>query len=201
MPCSVDWNRFPDAVNTEQGKKLPHIGHCRDFHHPQIVKEQTRITYSYEVFYELSDTAWVSRWDAYLKMRGSQVHWFSILNSILVVFFFSGIIFLILVKTIRKDLSDSDDNASNTPEIMNMVKEDIGWKLVCGDVFRRPGNTEGLCIAIGSGVQILGVSFVSIFLAMMGFLSPASRGALLTSTLLFYLLFSYIAGYVSVRLW
>ena len=88
MPCSVDWNVFDDVKSIPSGRALPTIGHCRDFQHQQYVDVGAEVTYSYEVFYELSDTAWVSRWDAYLKMRGSQVHWFSILNSILVAFFF-----------------------------------------------------------------------------------------------------------------
>ena len=158
-------------------------------------KKKAEITYSYEVFFELSDIAWVSRWDAYLKMRGAQVHWFSILNSILVIFFFSGIIFLILVKTVRKDLSDDvevDGGAS---------KQDIGWKLVCGDVFRAPPNAEGFAIAVGTGIQILGVSLACIFLAMLGFLSPASRGALLSTALMFYLVMSYFSAYAAVRTW
>ncbi|GMP66339.1 hypothetical protein CsSME_00026735 [Camellia sinensis var. sinensis] len=29
------------------------------------------------------DIRWPSRWDAYLKMEGAQVHWFSILNALM----------------------------------------------------------------------------------------------------------------------
>ena len=195
MPCSVDWNVFDDVKSIPSGRALPTIGHCRDFQHQQYVDVGAEVTYSYEVFYELSDTAWVSRWDAYLKMRGSQVHWFSILNSILVAFFFSGIIFLILVKTVRKDLSDELD--AESPQ----SKQDIGWKLVCGDVFRPPPNPELFAVAVGTGVHIFSVSMACIFLAMMGFLSPASRGALISTALMFYLVMSYVSAYAAVRVW
>ena len=193
MPCSIDWNVFDNVKDIPRGEKLPAIGHCRDFEHKQYVNTDVEVTYSYELFFEESDITWVSRWDAYLKMRGSQVHWFSILNSILVICFFSGIIFLILVKTVRKDLNDEVDSEAG--------KQDIGWKLVCGDVFRKPRNAEGFCIALGTGVQILVVSTACIFLAMLGFLSPASRGALLSTTIVFYLISSYVSAYSSVRLW
>lgn len=33
---------------------------------------------------------WASRWDTYLTMSDVQIHWFSIVNSVVVVFFLSG---------------------------------------------------------------------------------------------------------------
>lgn len=41
--------------------------------------------------WEHSDIAWASRWDLYLYMGDDQVHWFSILNSLVIVFLLSGI--------------------------------------------------------------------------------------------------------------
>ena len=40
--------------------------------------------------------------------------------------------------------------------------EETGWKLVHGDVFRPPQRTKLLAALIGSGIQILCVSFVVI---------------------------------------
>ena len=37
----------------------------------------------------VSYLGWASRWDAYLKLEGARVHWFSILNSLMVIFFSS----------------------------------------------------------------------------------------------------------------
>ena len=44
-----------------------------------------------------SDIAWASRWDLYLYMGDDQVHWFSILNSLVIVFLLSGIVAMIMV--------------------------------------------------------------------------------------------------------
>ena len=42
--------------------------------------------YTYDVYWETSDITRPSPWDAYLSMpSGSEVHWFSILNSLVVV--------------------------------------------------------------------------------------------------------------------
>ena len=45
---------------------------------------------------------WASRWDIYLNMSDVQIHWFSIVNSVVVVFFLSGIITMIIIRTLRR---------------------------------------------------------------------------------------------------
>ena len=58
--------------------------------------------YSYDVFWKVSQTRWASRWDAYLRMPGGKVHWFSILNSILIVLVMATLVAMILIRTVRK---------------------------------------------------------------------------------------------------
>lgn len=48
------------------------------------------VTWTYDVTWEESATKWASRWDIYLSMNNrysSDVHWFSILNSTIIVVF------------------------------------------------------------------------------------------------------------------
>ena len=61
---------------------------------PQFVNmdAETNMYFSYSVHWEQSDVRWASRWDSYLAMSDVQIHWFSIINSVVVVFFLSGII-------------------------------------------------------------------------------------------------------------
>ena len=79
--------------------------------------------------------------------------------------------------------------------------EESGWKMVSGDVFRAPASPLMLCVQVGSGVQILASCFITLLFAALGFLSPASRGSLLTGALVMYLLLSVAAGYSAVWLW
>uniref|UniRef100_M8AH52 Transmembrane 9 superfamily member n=1 Tax=Aegilops tauschii TaxID=37682 RepID=M8AH52_AEGTA len=58
-----------------------------------------------------------------------------------------------------------------------------------------------LCVMVGDGVRILGMGVVTILFAALGFMSPASRGALVTGMLCLYLVLGLAAGYTSVRLW
>ena len=37
-----------------------------------------------------SEIRWASRWDTYLMMMDDQIHWFSIINSLMIVLFLSG---------------------------------------------------------------------------------------------------------------
>ena len=54
--------------------------------------EETEITFSYEVNWQESGIKWASRWDTYLNMTDVQIHWFSIINSLVVVFFLAGML-------------------------------------------------------------------------------------------------------------
>ncbi|TYH61370.1 hypothetical protein ES332_D07G047200v1 [Gossypium tomentosum] len=163
------------------------------------IKEGEPIVFTYEVAFEESDIKWPSRWDAYLKMEGSKVHWFSILNSLMVITFLAGIVLVIFLRTVRRDLTRYEELDKESQVQMN--EELSGWKLVVGDVFRAPSNPALLCILIGDGVQILGMAIVTILFAALGFMSPASRGTLITGMLFFYLILGIAAGYVAVRLW
>jgi transmembrane 9 superfamily member 2/4 len=81
------------------------------------------------------------------------------------------------------------------------VQEDYGWKLIHGEVFRAPRRFLVLSVAVGSGAQLVAMMGVTLFFALLGFLSPSNRGSLSTVMIVFWTLFSGIAGYVSSRLY
>ncbi|KAI7844812.1 hypothetical protein COHA_001692 [Chlorella ohadii] len=166
---------------------------------PQDVKKGAQIVYTYDVYWDTSDITWSSRWDAYLRMPGGKVHWFSILNSLMVVVVMSCIVAMIMMRTIRRDLQRYEQLLVDGGQAQDV--EESGWKMVSGDVFRAPSSPLSLCVQVGSGVQIVASGFITLFFAALGFLSPASRGSLLTAALVMYLLLSVAAGYSAVWLW
>ncbi|CAF1718966.1 hypothetical protein Bca4012_041914 [Brassica carinata] len=198
VPCSF-------AHNADSTKKLKMYERyttpikCDSTSVSMSVKDGQSIVFSYEVSFEESDIKWPSRWDAYLKMEGSKVHWFSILNSLMVITFLAGIVLVIFLRTVRRDLTRYEELDKEAQAQMN--EELSGWKLVVGDVFRAPSNPSLLCVMVGDGVQILGMAVVTILFAALGFMSPASRGTLITGMLFFYMILGIAAGYVAVRLW
>lgn len=50
----------------------------------------TSLYFTYSVIWKESQVKWASRWDYLLGMNDVQIHWFSIINSLIVVFFLSG---------------------------------------------------------------------------------------------------------------
>ena len=63
------------------------------------------------------------------------MHWFSITNSIMIVLFLTVMIAMILVRALRRDIAQYNDVAS-----MDEAREESGWKLCHGDVFRPPAT-------------------------------------------------------------
>uniref|UniRef100_J3LI14 Transmembrane 9 superfamily member n=1 Tax=Oryza brachyantha TaxID=4533 RepID=J3LI14_ORYBR len=198
VPCSI--KHSPDDVKAlKMYGKFPRSIKCDPTTVSMSIKENEPIVYTYEVSFVESDIKWPSRWDAYLKMEGAKVHWFSILNSLMVIAFLAGIVFVILLRTVRRDLTRYEELDSEAQAQMN--EELSGWKLVVSDVFRAPSNPMLLCVMVGDGVQILGMAVVTILFAALGFMSPASRGTLITGMLFFYLVLGILAGYAGVRVW
>ena len=74
-----------------------------------------------------------------------RVHWFSITNSIMIVLFLTVMIAMILLRALRKDIAQYND-----PNVMEEAKEESGWKLVHGDVFRPPSTMLMLFRSVGA---------------------------------------------------
>ncbi|KAJ0523736.1 putative nonaspanin (TM9SF) [Helianthus annuus] len=180
-------------------REVPVENLVRNQHRNNGYKENQPVAFTYEVEFVESDIKWPSRWDAYLKMEGAKVHWFSILNSLMVITFLAGIVLVIFLRTVRRDLTHYEELDKEAQAQMN--EELSGWKLVVSDVFRVPDHPALLCVMVGDGVQILGMAVVTILFAALGFMSPASRGTLLTGMLFFYMILGVAAGYVAVRMW
>ncbi|XP_034245465.1 transmembrane 9 superfamily member 2 [Thrips palmi] len=156
------------------------------------------ITYSYSVRFEENNTVkWSSRWDYILEtMPHTNIQWFSILNSLVIVLFLTGMVAMILLRTLHKDIA-----RYNQMDCGEDVQEDFGWKLVHGDVFRPPRKGMLLAVFLGSGTQVFCMVLVTLAFACMGFLSPANRGALMTCAMVLFVWLGTPAGYVSARVY
>jgi uncharacterized membrane protein YdbT with pleckstrin-like domain len=72
-----------------------------------------------------SDIRWASRWDTYLMMMDDQIHWFSIINSVMIVLFLSGMVAMIMLRTLHRDITKYNQLEANEE-----AQEETGWKLV-----------------------------------------------------------------------
>jgi len=157
----------------------------------------TQVVFTYDVEWSQSDVKWASRWDIYLKMSDAQIHWFSIVNSLMIVIFLSGMVALIMARILRRDLARYNriDNSEEAQQ------EETGWKLVHGDVFRPPPRGALLATFVGTGAQVFGMALTTMTFAVLGFLSPANRGGLMSAMLLLFVFMGIFAGYVGTRIY
>ncbi|ORZ15076.1 hypothetical protein BCR42DRAFT_416346 [Absidia repens] len=155
-----------------------------------------KVIYTYSVKWIESNTAWATRWDNYLHILDPSIHWFSLVNSIVIVLFLTGMVAMILIRALHKDIS-----RYNAVEAQEDVQEDYGWKLVHGDVFRPPVRSMWLAVIVGNGAQLVAMGASTLVFAVLGFLSPSNRGALATVMVILFMVYSCIAGFISARLY
>lgn len=152
--------------------------------------------YTYSVQFRESDVPWSLRWDSYLHVFDPKIHWFSLINSLVIVGFLCFMVSMILYRTISKDIS-----RYNAIDLADDVQEDYGWKLVHGEVFRQPQRPMLLSVLVGNGFHLAGMVLVTLVFALLGFLSPSNRGSLETVLLICWTLFGCVSGYVSARVY
>lgn len=150
------------------------------------------VVFSYSVTWTESDVEWASRWDVYLKVRDVQIHWFSVANSFLIVMFLSAMLAMILLRTVFRDIT-----AYNEVVTTEDIREESGWKLVHGDVFRKPFSATLMSASVGVGLQLNAGLVMTLLIALCGLLSPSRRGALTLSLLLLICLAGIVAGFVA----
>ncbi|KAK4140244.1 uncharacterized protein C8A04DRAFT_15120 [Dichotomopilus funicola] len=171
--------------------------------------EDTEVQFTYAVQWVPSKTAWATRWDKYLHVFDPKIHWFSLINSAVIVVFLVLTVMSILVRALKKDIARYNrldqlnlDDLSGTSAIMeDGVQEDSGWKLVHGDVFRTPKHPLLLSVLLGNGAQLFVMAGFTIAFALLGFLSPSNRGSLGTIMILLYTILGFVGGYASARMY
>mmetsp|Transcript_4466 Transcript_4466/g.5527 ORF Transcript_4466/g.5527 Transcript_4466/m.5527 type:complete len:636 (-) Transcript_4466:845-2752(-) len=189
-----------DGEYNEENPKLKTCNEQKQVQHTdgaQPINEPGEVIWTYDVTWEPSDVPWASRWDVFLRSsEDDQIHWFSIINSLMIVMFLTGMVAMIMMRALNKDIA-----RYNNEESAEDAQEETGWKLVHGDVFRPPAMPMLFAVFCGSGVQIAAMTSTLMVFALLGFLSPAHRGGLMTAMLLLFVFMGYPAGYVSSRLY
>lgn len=165
---------------------------------PQMNSDSRDVFYSYEVKWVQTDTQWTDRWDVYLVgSPDDEVHVFVIINSLMIVLFLAIGVSIIMLRTLKKDIS-----AYNQVALSEDGLEESGWKLVHGDVFRAPKTNPILLSAlVGTGLQIGIAIFITLCFALMGFINHMKKGQTLTTIILLYVCSGSVAGYISSRLY
>lgn len=164
----------------------------------QKATNDQNVTFTYDIVFEKSQLAWATRWDPILDANADikKIQWYSIVNSLMVSLFLTALVATVIFRTVLRDFGRYNAAAEADEE------DDLtGWKYVHADVFRPPKHAPLLSVCVGSGAQVLLMALLTQLFALIGFLSPANRGGLLTALLSLWVLASAVSGYVSARLY
>ncbi|TKY67068.1 Transmembrane 9 superfamily member 5 [Spatholobus suberectus] len=151
------------------------------------------VNFTYSVIWNATKVRFENRMDRYSRASlmpvHRQVHWFSFVNSIVIILLLIGLLALLYMRHLSSDLK----KYSNA----NEEDKEVGWKSLHGDVFRPPPSSSILFAVVGTGTQLLILLCVLLFLALIGTLYPYNRGGLLNWLVLLYALSSVFAGYTA----
>jgi transmembrane 9 superfamily protein 1 len=124
-----------------------------------------------------------------------EIHWLSVVNSIILVVLLIGFVVLILTRILKNDFARY--NYTSVEESDNFEQDDFGWKIIHGDVFRFPSAKSLLSSILGVGSQFLSLSFIILVMAMLGMFNVHRHHAMNSAAILLYAFTSGVAGFVS----
>ncbi|GAB2278638.1 Transmembrane 9 super member 1 [Dionaea muscipula] len=107
---------------------------------PKPLEAGHTLEMTYSVKWLPTNVTFAHRFDVYLDYPffEHQIHWFSIFNSFMMVIFLTGLVSMILMRTLRNDYAKYAREDDDLETLERDVGEESGWKLVHGDVFRPP---------------------------------------------------------------
>ncbi|CAL9185471.1 unnamed protein product [Musa hybrid cultivar] len=185
-----------DIVVKYNGDQIIHVNLTQES--PKLLEVGKNLYMTYSVKWIETDVKFARRFDVYLDYPffEHQIHWFSIFNSFMMVIFLTGLVSMILMRTLRNDYAKYAREDDDLETLERDASEESGWKLVHGDVFRPPCNLVLLSAVVGTGAQLAMLVLLVILLAIIGMLY-VGRGAIATTFIVCYALTSFISGYVS----
>ncbi|KAH0658951.1 hypothetical protein KY285_029258 [Solanum tuberosum] len=165
---------------------------------PKLLEEGRTLDMTYSLKWFPTNISYEQRFNVYLNnyFFENEIHWFSVFNSIMMVIFLTGLVSMILMRTLRNDYAKYTRENDDMEILERDVIEEYGWKLVHGDVFRPPQNLALLSAVVGTGAQLATLVLLVILSAYFGKMYMR-RGAIITSFIVCYALTSFISGYVS----
>ncbi|KAI9350076.1 hypothetical protein DFJ73DRAFT_625271 [Zopfochytrium polystomum] len=156
---------------------------------------KSKISFTYSVEWKKSDGSFKSRHKNYITFFEHKIHWFSIFNSFMMVLFLIGLVIVILLRTLKRDLARYDREEALL-DLDKELGEEYGWKQVHGDVFRAPMHLTFLSATLGTGLQLSILTFFVILYSISADIE-VENSQTLSASLFLYAVTSIIAGYYS----
>lgn len=158
--------------------------------------QDNEVYYTYSVRYSRYGHKWATRWDNYTLAYDTSIQWFSLVNCTMVVLGLSSVVIHMLRRALKNDMA-----RYNEINLDNEFREDSGWKLNHGDVFRSPARPLLLSVLVGSGVQLLLCAIGGIVTGAVEFNNNSSRETLPTVWFILYAAFGFVGSYTSMSVY
>lgn len=177
----------------------------------ELIPKKTIIPYSYSVYWREDNTIdYNSRWDLYYENETSsnhQIHWFSVINSIVLMFLLSLIVAIVLLRVLKSDIQANSPTLPTNEYDMNA---NSSWKYLSNDITKKPTLPLVLSTLVASGIQIIIaiIGVICIFVINSKFsISLASsslfnshQGAVFSITLAFFIISGVIPSFCGIIL-
>nr|XP_009593535.1 transmembrane 9 superfamily member 1-like [Nicotiana tomentosiformis] len=152
------------------GDQIIHVNLTQES--PKPLEEGRLLGMTYSVKWVPTNISYERRFDVYLDYPffEHQIHWFSVFNSFMMVIFLTGLVSMILMRTLRNDYAKYAREDDDLESLERDVNEESGWKLVHGDVFRPVPNLALLSAVVGTGAQLTTLVLLVIIFAIVGML-------------------------------
>ncbi|KAI2649099.1 Transmembrane 9 superfamily member 1 [Labeo rohita] len=124
-----------------------------------------------------------------------EIHWLSIINSLVLVVLLLGFVIIILMRVLKNDFARY--NVEEDGGCDDLDQGDNGWKIIHTDVFRFPPYKSLLCAVLGVGAQFLTLATGIIVMALLGMFNVHRHGAINSAAIVLYALTSCVSGYCS----
>ncbi|KAL6040400.1 hypothetical protein STEG23_015181 [Scotinomys teguina] len=165
---------------------------------PEDNRENLNVIYTYSVKFEkIRSTEWSSERDHELESTTKMnIRWIRLVTSFFVVLFLCELAIATILKGIFSDVAKYSGL-----QLYVYNQRQSGRRNIHGNVFSPPEHRMLLSVFIGQGTQIFVMTFFSLYLAGLGFLTPADQNVLMNYAIVLWLLLQIPAGYVSAKMY
>lgn len=125
-----------------------------------------------------------------------EIHWLSIMNSVVLVILLTGFLAIIILRVLRSDYA----RYAKTDEIED-DQADYGWKLIHGDVFRFPPHKNIFTAFLGIGSQFMAIVVGTLAFSLFGLYYPTNGGNMYATGIGLYAVTSGLGGFVAGRMY
>ena len=126
--CPVDLQNVDDGFELrmspnktlDASPRYSHSSYYPDTKDDEAQDGTMKIPYTYSVYFREDDRIeWSHRWDLYFvnQEEGSRIHWLAIINSLIICGLLTGIVMIILAKTVRTDIKAYREAAAEDGKI------------------------------------------------------------------------------------